>query len=151
MAASQCKHNDIIQHIERLACDRCRKRWEAGWVETLEGKSVEHALTCDCGRVMKVVQVAEGNSPLMVMQHPHWKTIAACLPAFAAGAFFPVTSEPLILSAYLISWIACAATFVNDHNRSASALAGIAIWGIAIVSGAAAAGALAAHALWWWW
>jgi hypothetical protein len=74
----------------------------------------------------------------------------ACLPAAAAGAFYPVISEPVILAAYLLSWIACAATLVNDSNRSASALGGIFIWAIAAVSGAAAAGALAAHALWWW-
>jgi hypothetical protein len=80
----------------------------------------------------------------------YWKTIAACLPAAAAGAFYPVISEPVILAAYLLSWIACAATLVNDSNRSASALGGIFIWAIAAVSGAAAAGALAAHALWWW-
>jgi hypothetical protein len=99
---------------------------------------------------MKVVQVAEDVPPLMILQHSRGKTIVACLPAFAAGALYPVLSEPVILTAYVISWIACGATFVNESNRSASALGGIAIWSIAIVSGAAAVGALAAHALWWW-
>jgi hypothetical protein len=99
---------------------------------------------------MKVVQVAEDDSPLMILQHSHGKTVVACLPAFIAGAFFPVISDAVILTAYVLSWIACAATFVNEYNRSASALGGIAIWAIAIVSGAAAVGALAAHALWWW-
>lgn len=151
MNSSQCEQGDIVQHVEKLKCDRCRKRWEVGWVEALEGRSVEQALTCDCGRVMKVVQVAADDSPLMILQHSHGKTLVACLPAVAAGAFYPVISDPVILTAYVISWIACAATFVNDSNRSASALGGIAIWAIAIVSGAAAVGALAAHALWWWW
>jgi hypothetical protein len=151
MNSSQREHPEIIQHVEKLKCDRCRKRWEVGWVETPEGRSVEQALACDCGRVMKVVQVAEDESPLMILQHSHGKTIVACLPAVAAGALFPVISDPAILAAYVISWIACAATFVNESNRSVSALGGIAIWAIAIVSGAAAAGALAAHALWWWW
>lgn len=151
MNSNQCEHREIVQHVEKLKCDRCRKRWEVGWVETQEGRSVEQALTCDCGRVMKVVQVAEGDSPLMILQHSYGKTIVACLPAVAAGALYPVISEPVILTAYVISWFACAATFVNESSRSASALGGIAIWSIAIVSGAAAAGALAAHALWWWW
>jgi hypothetical protein len=150
MNSSQGDHREFVQHVEKLECDRCRKRWEVGWVETLEGSSVEHALTCDCGRVMKVVQVAEDDSPLMILQHSHGKTVVACLPAFIAGAFFPVISDAVILTAYVISWIACAATFVNEYNRSASALGGIAIWAIAIVSGAAAVGAMAAHALWWW-
>jgi hypothetical protein len=100
--------------------------------------------------MMKVVHVAGDDPPLMVLQHSYGKTIMACIPAFAAGAFFPVISDEIILAAYVIAWIACAATFVNEYNRSASALGGIAIWAIAIVSGAAAVGALAAHALWWW-
>ena len=150
MNSSQYEQRKFVQRVENLKCDRCRKTWKAGWVESLEGTSIEHALTCDCGRVMKVVQVFEDDSPLMILQHSHVKTIVACLPALAAGAFFPVLSEPVILTAYVISWIACAATFVNDSNRSASALVGIAIWALAIISGAAAVGALAAHALWWW-
>ena len=120
-------------------------------MEGLEERSVEHLITCDCGRVMKAVQADEDSPPLMILQHSHWKTILACLPAFAAGIFFPVLSDQVMTAAYVISWIGCAATFVDKYNRSASALGGIAIWAIAIVSGAAAAGALAAHALWWWW
>jgi len=119
-------------------------------VQAVEGDFVEHPLTCDCGRVMKVVQVARDDPPLMILQHSHWKTLVACLPAFAAGALFPVLSDSVILAAYVISWIGCAATFVNEDNRSISALGGIAIWSLAIVTGAAAVGALAAHALWWW-
>jgi hypothetical protein len=101
--------------------------------------------------VLTVIQATEDDPPLMLLQHAHWKTVVACLPAFAAGAFFPVLSDRVIIVAYVISWIGCAATFVNKDNRSLSALGGIAIWSILIVSGAAALGALAAHALWWWW
>jgi len=50
------EHLQAEQHVEILKCDRCRKRWEVGWVD---GGSVEQPLTCDCGRVLKVVQVAE--------------------------------------------------------------------------------------------
>jgi hypothetical protein len=120
-------------------------------MEAVEGKSIEHALTCDCGRVLKVVQTAEDDPPLMILQHSYGKTLVACLPAFAAGALFPVLSDTVILTAYIVSWIACAATFVNEDNRSVSALGGIAIWSLALITGAAAVGALAGHALWWWW
>ncbi len=151
MNSNSTEHREVVQHVENLMCDRCRKRWEVAWVQAVEGDSVKHPLTCDCGRVMKVVQVARDDPPLMILQHAHWKTIVACLPAFAAGALFPILSEPMILTAYVLSWIGCAATFVNEDNRSASALGGIAIWSIALVTAAAAVGALAAHALWWWW
>lgn len=139
------------QHVETLRCDRCRKRWEVGWIEAPAGKSVEHPLACDCGHMLKVIQVAGDDPPLMILQHSHWKTVTACLPALAAGALFPLFSEPIILAAYVLSWIGCAATFINNDDRSVSALAGIAIWSVALVTGAAAAGALAGHALWWWW
>ena len=151
MNSSRHEHPDIVRHVEKLRCGRCRKRWQVGWVETPEEGSVEQALACDCGRVMKVVQVAGNDVPVMILQHSQGKTITASLPAVAAGAFYPVLSEPVLLAAYLISWIACAVSFVNDSSRSASALGGIVLWSIAIVTGAAAAGALAAHALWWWW
>jgi hypothetical protein len=145
------EHHEIVQQIETLQCDLCRKKWQVGWVEAMGVDSAENTLTCDCGRVLKVVQVARDDPPLMILQHSHWKTIVACLPAFAAGVLFPVLSEPVILTAYVLSWIGCAATFVNEYNRSVSALFGIAIWSLAIISSAAAVGALAAHALWWWW
>lgn len=32
-----------ILNKETLQCDRCRKRWQVGWVEVVEGKSIEHA------------------------------------------------------------------------------------------------------------
>lgn len=147
MSSNTSEHLEQEQHVEILKCDRCQKKWEVGWV----GGPVDHPLTCDCGRVLKVVQVAEDDPPLMILQHSHWKTIVACLPAFAAGALFPILSDPVIFTAYVLSWTGCAATFVNEYNRSVSALVGIAIWSIALVSGAAAVGALAAHALWWWW
>lgn len=115
------------------------------------GKVYRACLTCDCGRVLKVVQATGDDPPLMILQHSHWKTVAACLPAFAAGALFPVLSDTVILTAYVLSWIGCAATFVNEDNSSVSALGGIAVWSIALVTGAAAVGALAGHALWWWW
>lgn len=89
------EHREMVQHVEILKCDRCRKRWEVGWV----GGSVEHSITCDCGRVLKVVQAAGDNPPLMILQHSHWKTIAACLPAFGAGALFLILSYPVILTA----------------------------------------------------
>ncbi len=151
MNSNLTEHREMAQHVETLTCDRCRKRWEVAWVRAVEGDFVEQPLTCDCGRVMKVVQVARDDPPLMILQHSHWKTLVACLPAFAAGALFPVLLDSVILAAYVISWIGCVATFVNEDNRSISALGGIAIWSLAIVSGAAAVGALAAHALWWWW
>ncbi len=147
MNTNTSEHLETEQHVEKLNCERCRKRWEVAWVDGPD----EHPLTCDCGRVLKVVQVAEDNPPLMILQHSHWKTIVACIPAFTAGALFPVLSDPVILTAYVLSWIGCAATFVNVYNRSFSALVGIAIWSLALVSGAAAVGALAAHALYWWW
>ena len=142
------EHLKTKKHVEILKCDRCRKRWEVGWID---GGSVKHPLTCDCGRVLKVVQVAEDNSPLMILQHSHWKTIVACIPAFTAEALFPILSDTVILTAYVLSWIGCAATFINEYNRSFSALVGIAIWSVALISGVAAVGALAGHAFWWWW
>jgi hypothetical protein len=147
MNSNTSEHLETEQYVETLNCDRCRKIWEVGWVDG----SVEQALTCDCGRVLKVVQVAEDNPPLMILQHSYWKTIIACLPAFSAGALFPILSDSVIFTAYALSWIGCATTFINEYNRSFSALVGIAIWSIALVSGAAAVGVLAAHALWWWW
>jgi hypothetical protein len=144
------EHHEIVQQVETLKCDRCRKKWQVGWVEAVGIDSVEHALTCDCGRMLKVVQVAGDDPPLMILQHCHWKTVVACLPAVAGGALFPVLSEPVLLTLYVIAWIACAATFINDDNSDFSALIGIAIWSMAIISAAAALGALLAHALWWW-
>jgi len=52
-----------------------------------------------------------------------------------------VLSDTVILTAYVLSWIGCAATFVNEDNRDFSALAGIAIWSIVLISDAAAVGA----------
>ena len=147
MSSNTSEHIGIEQHIETLNCGRCRKRWQVGWIDGL----VEYPLTCDCGRVLKVVQVAEDNPPLMILQHSHWKTIIACIPAFVAGALFPVLPESAMLTAYVLSWIGCAATFINEYNRSFSALVVIAIWSVALISGVAAVGALAGHAFWWWW
>jgi hypothetical protein len=144
------EHHEIVQQIETLQCDRCRKKWEVGWVEAVGVDSVEHAFTCDCGRLLKVVRTDAGEPPLMILQHSYWKTVVASLPAFAAGALFPVLSDTAILTAYFLSWIACAATFINEDNSDFSALIGIAIWSMAIISAAAALGALLAHALWWW-
>jgi hypothetical protein len=151
MKSNSTEYREIVQQVETLQCDQCRKRWQVGWVEAVEGESVEHAITCDCGRVLKVVQAAGDDPPLMILQHSHWKTIAACLPAFAAGALFPILSDTVILTAYILLWIGCAATFVNEDTRSISALGSIAIWSLAIISFAAAVGALAGHAFWWWW
>jgi hypothetical protein len=149
--ANPAEHGEILQHVETLQCGGCQKRWEVGWVETSNGESVEHALTCDCGRVLKAVLIAKNDSPLMIRQHSHGKTLVACLPAFVAGALFPVLSDPVILAAYVLSWVGCAATFINEDNRGLSALGGITIWSLALLTGAASVGALAAHALWWWW
>ena len=138
----------MTQNVEMLKCDQCRKRWKVAWVD---GSSIDHPLTCDCGRMLKIVQVDEGDLPLMILQHSYWKTLVACTPAFAAGAFYPALSGNVMLTAYILSWIICAATFLEEDNLSASALAGIAIWSMALISGAAAVGALSAHAFWWQW
>jgi len=151
MNTNSTKPEETIQQVEMLQCDQCQKKWQVGWVESIEGQSVEHPLTCDCGRVLKVVRTAGDDAPLMIPQHAYWKTIVACIPSFIAGALFPVLPDAVILTAYVLSWIGCAATFVNEDNRDFSALAGIAIWSIMLISGAAAVGALAGHAAWWWW
>ena len=151
MNSNPTEQSEWVQHVETLKCGRCQKKWEVGWVEVRDEGSVEYPLTCDCDRVLKVVQVDEDNPPLMILQHSHWKTVVACIPAFAAGALFPILSDPVILTAYVLSWIGCAATFINEYNRSVSALVGIAIWSLALISAAAAVGALAAHSLYWWW
>ncbi len=140
-----------VQQQETLQCDQCRKKWQVSWVEPVQEEPVEHPLPCDCGRVLKVVHTAGDDPPLMILQHAYWKTIVACVPAFIAGALFPMLSNTLILLVYVLSWTGSAATFVNKNNRGFSALAGIAIWSIALVTGAAAAGALVGHAAWWWW
>lgn len=151
MNTNSTEPEETIQQVETLRCNQCQKKWQVGWVESIEGKSVEHPLTCDCGRVMKVVLAAADDAPLMILQHAYWKTIVACIPSFIAGALFPVLSDTVILTAYVLSWIGCAATFVNKDNRDYSALAGIAIWSIVLITGAAAVGALVGHAIWWWW
>ena len=151
MNTNSTEREETIQQVETLHCDQCQRKWQVGWVESVEGQFVEHSLTCDCGRVLKVVRTAVDDTPLMILQHAHWKTIVACIPSFIASALFPVLSDTVILIAYALSWIGCAATFVNEDNRSFSALAGIAIWSIAVVTGAAAVGALVGHAVWWWW
>lgn len=140
-----------MQQVETLRCDRCRKKWQVGWVESSEGQRVEHPFTCDCGRVLKVVHAPADDAPVMILRHAYWKTIVACSPSFIVGALFPVLPNTAILAAYVLSWIGCAATFVNKDNRGFSALAGIAIWSIVLISGAAAFGALVGHAAWWWW
>ena len=97
------------------------------------------------------MRTAEDVAPLMILQHAYWKTIVTCIPAFIAGALFPVLPDAVILAGYVVSWVGCAATFLNEDNRSFSALAGLAIWSILLVTGAAAVGALVGHAGWWWW
>lgn len=151
MNTNSTEQEEIIQQVETLQCDQCQKKWQIGWVESIEGNSVEHPLTCDCGRVLKVVRIAGDDVPLMILQHAYWRTILACIPSFIAGALFPVLSDTVILTAYILSWMSCAATFVNEDNRDYSALAGIAVWSILLVTGAAAVGALVGHAVWWWW
>jgi len=142
--------NEGVQQAEMLQCVQCRERWQVVWVEAVGRRIDKHRLTCDCGRLLKVVYAVGDDPPLMILQHPHWETILAWLPAFITGALFPLISDRVLLTAYLLSWVCCAATFVNKHNGSASALFGIAIWSNALISGAAAAGALLAYALWWW-
>ena len=151
MNTRSAKRKESRQHVEMLQCEQCRKKWQACWLESGDGQSVEHPLTCDCGQVLKVVHAAVDEAPLMILQHPYWKTILACVPSFVAGVLFPILAEPVILTAYIVSWIACGAIFVNEDNRDFSALAGIVIWSIVLVTGAAAAGALVGHAAWWWW
>ena len=87
----------------------------------------------------------------MIPLHSKDNTVAACMPAAVAGALYPILSEPILIAVYVLSWIACGATFVNDDNRSISALSGIAIWSLLPISAAAAIGALLGHAFWWWW
>lgn len=145
------EREETMQQVETLQCAQCRKKWQVSWVKPVEGLTVECPLTCDCGRVLKVVRTAGEDAPLMILQHAHWKTFVACIPSFMAGALFPALSDTVILAAYVLSWIGCAATFVNKNNRDFSALVGIVIWSIALVTGAAAVGALAGHAAWWWW
>ncbi len=137
------EHNTGSQLIETLQCGGCRKRWQIGWMEAEDQDSVEHPLTCDCGRVLKTVRTAEDAPPMMILQHAWGKTVAACLPAFAAGALYPTLPEAALLAAYVISWALCGLTFVDEDNSHFSALAGIAIWSLAIISAAAGLGALA--------
>ncbi|HLG18239.1 MAG TPA: hypothetical protein VI895_00305 [Bdellovibrionota bacterium] len=147
------EESDGKPRIEKIRCTACRIRWEVGWVENSGAKGVEHTLRCNCGRVMKTVQATEGGAPLMIQQHDWRKTILACLPAFGVGAFFPVLQDQIkiVVAAYLLSWIGSAATFMDKYNRSASAIAGIAIfWGI-VVFMVINFGALFGHAVWWWW
>ena len=141
----------MLEQTEKLTCKQCKKQWEVGWVEPQNGDGIEHALTCECGKVLQTVRTAPDAPPLMILQHSHENTVAACLPALVAGALFPIIPDSFLLAAYGLSWIACAATFVNEDNASVSALSGIAIWSLLFISAAAALGALLGHALWWWW
>ena len=145
------EQNKEVPHVETLQCGQCRKRWQVGWMEAAGNDAVEHSVTCDCGRVLKTVRTADGDSPVMILQHDWRKTVAACLPAFIGGALYPVLEEPVLLILYMVAWIACGFTFVNEDNSDLSACVGIAIWSLALISAAAALGALAAHALYWWW
>jgi hypothetical protein len=77
--------------------------------------------------VLKVVRTAGDDVPLMILQHAYWRTILACIPSFIAGALFPVLSDTVILTAYILSWIGCAATFVNGRSRRPCRLVVVAI------------------------
>ena len=98
----------------------------------------------------------------MILQNFHWKTIVACIPAFAAGALLPIISDTVLRTACVLSWVGCiaslynenasayVATFIKGEYRKAAAAVGAVIWSSMLVLVAAAVGALAAHALWWW-
>ena len=141
----------VIQHMESITCKQCKKRWEVSWMEVRNGKSIEHEIICACHEVLKTVQTAPEGPPVMIPRHSKDNTFAACMPAAVAGALFPILSETFLLAVYVLSWIACGANFVNDDNRNASALSGIAIQSLVYITFAASIGALVGHALWWWW
>lgn len=141
------EQEEQIPRVETVACDPCHKWWQVGWIEAGGGDSLEHPVTCDCGRILKVVRAGGDHPPLMILQHPWGRTLTACLSAFAGGALFPVLPEPALLTLYLVAWIACALTFIDEDNSDFSALTGIGLWSLAIISAAAGVGALAAHLL----
>jgi hypothetical protein len=151
MKISPKKTRKVIHHKEIFTCKQCKKKWEVSWMEVRNGKTIEHAVTCACSKVLKTVQTAPEGPPVMIPQHSKDNTFAACMPAAVAGALFPILSDAILLAVYVLSWIACGANFVNDDNRNASALGGIAIQSLLYISFAASIGALVGHALWWWW
>jgi hypothetical protein len=145
MNCQTTEQKEPAQQIETVACDQCRKWWQVGWIEAGGGDSFEHPVTCDCGLVLKVVCAGGDHPPLIIPQHPWGKTLTACLLAFAGGALFRVLPEPALLTLYMIAWTACSLTFIDEDNSDFSALIGIALWSLAILSAASGVGALAAH------
>jgi len=162
-----------VKHItEIIICKRCKKRWEVSWMEVRNEKAIEHEVICACTKVwmevrnekaiehevicactkvLKTVKTAPEGPPVMIPQHSKDNTFAACMPAAVAGALYPILSAPILIAVYVLSWVACGATFVNDDNRDASVLVRVAIKSLVFTSFAASVGALLGHALWWWW
>ena len=110
-----------------ITCKRCKKRWEVSWVEVRNDKAIEHEVICACTKVLKKVKTAPEGPPVMIPRHSKDNTVAACMPAAVAGALYPILSVAILIAVYVLSWLACGATFVDDDNRSTSALGGIAI------------------------
>lgn len=81
MVSNSNENQEIAQHVETLQCDQCRKRWQVAWVGVDSGNFIDHSVTCDCGRVLKVVRTDADDPPLMILQHSWGKTIAASLPS----------------------------------------------------------------------
>ena len=136
---------------ETVECRPCKKKWEIGWMSAHDGNAIEHAVTCDCGKVLKTVRTTPDGPPAMILQRSYDKTVAVCLPVVFTGAIYPILADAILLAIYVLSWIGCATTLADEDNWSVSALVGIAIWSLLLISGAAAVGALIGHSLWWWW
>ena len=141
----------VIDKKEIIKCKQCKKKWEVSWMEVHNDKTIDHEVICACTKVLKTVQTAPEGPPVMIPLHSKDNTFAACMPAAVAGALYPILSEPILIAVYALSWLACGVTFADEDNRSFSALSGVAIWTLLLISGAAAVGALFGHALWWWW
>ena len=98
------------------------------------------------------------------MQNTHWKTIVACLPAFAAGALSPVISDLVLRIACAVSWVGClviflnkdylhrtsahVASFIKEEYRKGVTAAVAVLWSIGLVLGVTLVVAFAAQALW---
>jgi hypothetical protein len=145
------KNTKKRRHKEQLNCKRCKKKWEVSWLSANKDDSIEHEITCACTKVLKTVRTAPEGPPVMILQHSKDNTVAACMPAAVAGALFPILSGPILAAVYVLSWVACGATFVNDDNRDASTLGRVAIKSLVFVSFAASVGALLGYVFWWLW
>lgn len=97
----------------------------------------------------------------MTLKNSPWKTIVACIPAFASGALSPIISDTVLRIAFFLSWVLCVAshyynenpstyvaTFIKGEYRKGVAGVGVVFWSTMFVLLAGGLGALVASKIW---